>query len=181
LHKKSAEFLLLQFWTFFTTFKSYNSWRIRRSRRALWTILTKVWRGVCGLFLVETVGGDLIWSLGVIRVSRSFFYLFGDSSTLQKYTNFIYNLYLVQLSNIQDYFDILDIFFNLYTNYTYKMSTIVNHSPFPLYFHLEWNNQIHGLSVDEWNVKIEKNIMFIYRLLNLKFLIIYFRRNKFKE
>jgi hypothetical protein len=40
---------------------------------------------------------------------------FGDSSTLQKYTNFVYNLYLVQLSHIQDLFGILDDFFLIYT------------------------------------------------------------------
>jgi hypothetical protein len=49
---------------------------------------------------------------------------FSDSSTLQKYTNFIYNLYLVQLNHIRDSFDILYFFLNLYTSYTNKISTL---------------------------------------------------------
>jgi hypothetical protein len=39
---------------------------------------------------------------------------FGESNTLKRYTNFIYNLYLIQLSHIQNLFDILNKKFQIY-------------------------------------------------------------------
>jgi hypothetical protein len=58
-------------------------------------------------------------------------YPFGDSSTLQRYTNFVYNLYLVQLSHIQDLFGILDENFQIYT-----LVTPIKSQQFLLTFHL---------------------------------------------
>jgi hypothetical protein len=66
------------------------------------------------LYLVDTVGGD-IGLFSVLCASPDHFLPFGDSSTLQRYTKFIYNLYLVQLSHIQISFCVLNEKFQIYT------------------------------------------------------------------
>jgi hypothetical protein len=64
---------------------------------------------------VDTVGGDLGWSLSVVRVSRSFFALPVTQTRIKSILILFITCVWFSLNHIQDHFDILDENFQIYT------------------------------------------------------------------
>jgi hypothetical protein len=76
---------------------------------------------------VDTVGGDLGWSLGVVRVSLSFSALPVTQAHIKGILILFITCVWFSLNHIQDIFGVLDNFFlNLYTSYTDKIPTVVS-------------------------------------------------------
>jgi hypothetical protein len=78
----------------------------------------------------------------------------GDSNTLQRYTNFVYNLYLIQLSHIQDHFGVLDEYFLIYTLITsIKSQQFPPHSMSPKFICFIWQ-QVNDVCIAPLHSKI---------------------------
>jgi hypothetical protein len=60
---------------------------------------------------VDTVGGDLGWSLGVVRVSRSFFVLPVTQVRIKGILILFISCVWFSLNRIQDFFGVLDEIF----------------------------------------------------------------------
>jgi hypothetical protein len=65
--------------------------------------------------LVDTVGGDLGWSLGVVRVSRSFSALPVTQARIKGILILFITYVWFSLNHIQDSFGVLDENFRIYT------------------------------------------------------------------
>jgi hypothetical protein len=73
---------------------------------------------------VDTVGGDLGWSLDVVRVSRSFFALSVIQARIKSILILFITYFWFTLNHIQDPFGVLDKKnSNLYTSYSDKIPT----------------------------------------------------------
>jgi hypothetical protein len=64
---------------------------------------------------VDTVGGDLSWSLGVVRVSRSFSALPMTQARIKGILILFITYIWFSLNHIQDPFGVLDKEFQIYT------------------------------------------------------------------
>jgi hypothetical protein len=64
---------------------------------------------------VDTVGGDLGWSLGVVRISRSFFALPVTQARIKRILILFITYVWLSLNHVQDPFGVLDENFRIYT------------------------------------------------------------------
>jgi hypothetical protein len=87
-------------------------------RRRLWAVL-----------IVDTVGGDLGWSLDVKHVSRSFFALPVTQVRIKGILILFISYVWISLNHIQDSFGVLDENFRIYT-----LVTPIKYQHFALYF-----------------------------------------------
>jgi hypothetical protein len=71
---------------------------------------------------VDTVGGDLGWSVGVVRVSRSFSALLVTQTRIKSILILFITSVWFSLNHIQDFFGILDENFRIYILITPKKS-----------------------------------------------------------